>query len=235
LTSLIEGSTYIPVSSPKSGNAGAVAPSEVTAALRKLRLVPVIVIDDSLKAPALASALIKGGLPCAEITFRTPRALEALRLMADHSPDLIIGAGTVLSPRQAADARAAGARFIVAPGFNRSVVDYCLANGIPVYPGVCTPTEIEAALDAGLRELKFFPAEAMGGVAYLKAVSAPYVGVEFMPTGGITPSNIGSYLALPNVIACGGSWLAPADLISEEKFDVIRDNVRAAVKTVRGE
>lgn len=207
--------------------------SGVTAALRKLRLVPVIVIDDPLNAPGLANALIEGGLPCAEITFRTAHALEALKRIADSNPDLMIGAGTVLNPRQATEARAAGARFIVAPGFNRSVVDHCLAHDIPVYPGVCTPTEIEAAIDAGLSELKFFPAEAMGGAAYLKAVSAPYREVQFMPTGGITASNVGSYLALANVIACGGSWMAPADLINAGKFDVIRDAVRAAVQTVR--
>lgn len=207
--------------------------SGVTAALRKLRLVPVIVIDDPQNAPGLANALTDGGLPCAEITLRTASALEALRRMADSSPDLMIGAGTVLTARQAADARAAGAGFIVAPGFSRAVVDHCLAHDIPIYPGVCTPTEIEAALEAGLKELKFFPAEATGGVAYLKAVSAPYREVQFMPTGGITATNVGGYLALPNVIACGGSWMVPADHINAGRFDLITDAVRAAVQTVR--
>lgn len=207
--------------------------SGVSATLRKLRLVPVIVIDDPLRAPGLGNALAEGGLPCAEITLRTDAALQALERMADSCPELTIGAGTVLNERQAAASRTAGAKFIVAPGFSRAVVDYCLAHEVPVYPGVCTPTEIEAALAAGLTEVKFFPAEAMGGVGYLRAVSAPYREVQFMPTGGITLSNVAAYLSLPNVIACGGSWMAPADLISAGKFDAITDAVRGAVRAVQ--
>ncbi len=205
----------------------------VTAVFRALGIVPVIVTDDPLRAVGLGEALIDGGLPCAEITLRTPGALESVRRMADAHPDLLVGAGTVLSERQAADAIEAGAKFIVAPGFNASVVDYCLGHGTPVYPGVCTPTEIEMALERGVNEVKFFPAEAMGGVNYLKAVSAAYRDVRFLPTGGISPANISSYLALGCVIACGGSWVAPSDLIASGRFDDIWKLVRAAVGLVR--
>lgn len=209
--------------------------SALTATLRQLRLVPVIVIDDPLNAPALADALADGGLPCVEITFRTERAEEALRRMVESRPDMTIGAGTILTARQAAAARSAGASFIVAPGFNRSVVDYCLEHDVPVYPGVCTPTEIEAVMSAGLTEMKFFPAEALGGIAYLKAVSAPYREARFMPTGGITAANVRGYLALSNVIACGGSWMASAEDINAGNFAAIREAVHSAVKTVRAE
>ncbi len=205
----------------------------VTAVFRALGILPVIVTDDPLRTVELGEALIDGGLPCAEITLRTPGALESVRRMADAHPDLLVGAGTVLSERQAAKAIEAGAKFIVAPGFSDSVVNYCLDRGTPVYPGVCTPTEIEMALERGVNEVKFFPAEAMGGVDYLKAVSAPYRDVRFMPTGGISPANISSYLALGCVIACGGSWVAPSELIASGRFDDIRKLVRAAVGLVR--
>jgi 2-dehydro-3-deoxyphosphogluconate aldolase/(4S)-4-hydroxy-2-oxoglutarate aldolase len=196
--------------------------------LRRVRIVPVIVIDDPADAVPLAQALAAGGLPCAEVTFRTARASEALRRIAAECPSLLVGAGTVLTPEQAARARDAGARFIVAPGFSPAVVDYCLEQDIPVFPGVCTPTEIEAALAKGLDVLKFFPAEPIGGVAFLKAMCAPYVGVRFIPTGGVTAANVASYLALPQVVACGGSWMAPSDWIAAKQFDRIRDTARAA-------
>lgn len=194
-----------------------------------LRIVPVIVIDDPEDAVPLAAALRDGGLPCAEITLRTPRALEALRRIAAEVPDMLVGAGTVLTPEQASAARDAGARFMVAPGFNPTVVDYCLAREIPVFPGVCTPTEIERALGHGLSVLKFFPAEPMGGLPFLKAIAAPYTGVSFMPTGGIGPSNLASYLGFSRVVACGGSWMAPNDLIATRQFDQIRSVTQAAV------
>jgi 2-dehydro-3-deoxyphosphogluconate aldolase/(4S)-4-hydroxy-2-oxoglutarate aldolase len=194
-----------------------------------MRLLPMIVIDDPDDAVPLARALSDGGLPCAEITLRTPRALEALRRIAGELPDMLIGAGTVLTPAQAAEARAAGARFVVAPGFNVGMVEFCQSVDLPVFPGVCTPTEIEMALSAGLSVLKFFPAEPIGGLAYLKAVAAPYRTVSFIPTGGISQSNLGSYLAFPRVVACGGSWLAPNDWIAAAQFDRIRDTTRAAV------
>ena len=207
---------------------------ELVGQLRRLKIVPVITIDDPAHASRLAKALSDGGLPCAEVTFRTPAALEALRRMTAEHPDMLLGAGTVLTVKQAAEARAAGARFIVAPGFNPAVVEDCLANGMPVFPGVCTPTEIEAALGLGLTVLKFFPAEPIGGIKYLKAIAAPYTAVQFMPTGGVTVENIGTYLAFPRVVACGGSWMAPPDWIAGEQFDRIRDAAKRAVETVGG-
>jgi 2-dehydro-3-deoxyphosphogluconate aldolase / (4S)-4-hydroxy-2-oxoglutarate aldolase len=148
-------------------------------------------------------------------------------------PELFAGAGTVLTPDQAKTARDAGAQFIVAPGFSPRLVDHCLSQGIPVYPGIATPTEIEAALEKGLTTVKFFPAEPMGGLAYLKAIAAPYVDVSFMPTGGVNATNIGSYLAFKRVVACGGSWMAPSDWIAAKQFDRIRDESHRAVAAVR--
>jgi len=195
-----------------------------------MRLIPVIVIDDPDDAVPLARALSDGGLPCAEITLRTPRAMEALRRIASELPDVLIGAGTVLTPAQAAEARAAGARFAVAPGFNAGVVEFCQSVDLPVLPGVCTPTEIEMALGAGLSVVKFFPAEPIGGLPFLKAVAAPYTtGLSFIPSGGIGPSNLASYLTFPRVVACNGSWMAPNDWIAAGLFDRIRDTTRAAV------
>ena len=205
----------------------------VLSELRQHKLVPVIVIDDPKSAPALGRALVEGGLPCAEVTFRTDGAREALSRLTGECPEVLAGAGTVLTPAQARDALDAGAKFIVAPGFNPSVVDYCLENDVPVFPGVATPTEIEAALTRDLTVLKFFPAEPLGGVSYLKAMSAPYGAIEFMPTGGISIQNIGSYLAFSKVVACGGSWMAPAELISTGEFARITDEVKKAVSVVQ--
>ena len=210
----------------------ATTPAATTAVLERfgaLRIIPVIVIDHPDDAMPLARALADGGLPCAEVTLRTPGALEALRRIAVDVPDMLVGAGTVLSAGQAAEAHAAGARFMVAPGFNPAVVDYCQRLGMPVFPGVCTPTEIEMALGAGLSVVKFFPAEPMGGLAFLKAVAAPYTTVSFIPTGGIGPANLASYLAFPRVVACGGSWMAPNELIAARQFDRIRETTQAAV------
>ena len=212
-----------------STNAG----SALAARLRTLRLLPVIVIDDPADAAPLARALSEGGLPCAEVTFRTAAAAEAIRRMTDADPELLVGAGTVLTVEQAAAARAAGARFMVSPGFGPAVVDYCLANDIPVFPGVCTPTEVEAALTKGLRTLKFFPAEPMGGIKFLKAISAPYGMVEWMPTGGVNRENVRAYLDFPKVVACGGSWMAPSEWISGKQFDRIREETELAVRSVR--
>jgi 2-dehydro-3-deoxyphosphogluconate aldolase/(4S)-4-hydroxy-2-oxoglutarate aldolase len=209
------------------------SPGDVLRQIRALRIIPVIVIDDAADAVPLAAALSDGGLPCAEITFRTPNAAEAIRRIVAEYPGMLVGAGTVLTPQQAMRAREAGARFIVAPGFNPAVVDYCLEQNIPVYPGVCTPTEIEMALGKGLHVLKFFPAEAAGGLAFLKAVAAPYVGVEFMPTGGINLGNLPTYLAFSRVAACGGSWMAPNDWIVQKRFDQIRAETERAMQIVR--
>jgi len=210
------------------------SPADALERLRAIRIIPVITIDDPDDAVPLARALTDGGLACAEITFRTPRAAEALRRITAEVPELFAGAGTVLTPEQAKTAREAGAQFIVAPGFAPRTVDYCVDERIPVYPGVATPTEIEAALEKGLTTLKFFPAEPMGGLAYLKAIAAPYVEVCFMPTGGINAANVASYLAFKRVVACGGSWMAPTDWIAAKQFDRIRDESRRAVGVARG-
>jgi 2-dehydro-3-deoxyphosphogluconate aldolase/(4S)-4-hydroxy-2-oxoglutarate aldolase len=201
--------------------------------LKRLRIVPVIVIDDAADAVPLAGALADGGLPCAEVTFRTSAAAEAIQRMSAERPDLLVGAGTVLSRLQVQDAIAAGASFIVAPGFNPAVVDYCLERQVPVFPGVCTPTEIEMALGKGLTVVKFFPAEAMGGLNTLKAISAPYGMIEFIPTGGINSKNIRDYLAFKRVAACGGSWMAQAEWIKEQMFDRIREETQRAVEATR--
>ena len=209
------------------------SPDEAVARLRASRIVPVITIDDPDDAVPLGRALVEGGLACAEITFRTPRAEEALRRIAAEVPELFVGAGTVLNPELASRALDAGAQFIVAPGFGPRVVDFCLERGVPVYPGIATPTEVEAALEKGLRTLKFFPAEQMGGLDLLKAMAAPYVDVSFMPTGGINLTNVVHYLAFKRVVACGGSWMAPADWIAAKQFDRIRDAAARAAEVVR--
>jgi 2-dehydro-3-deoxyphosphogluconate aldolase / (4S)-4-hydroxy-2-oxoglutarate aldolase len=201
--------------------------------LRQLKLVPVIVIDDPDSAPALGRALVEGGLPCAEVTFRTARAREALMRLTSECPEVLAGAGTVLTPSHAREALDAGAKFIVAPGFNPAVVDYCLENDVPVFPGVATPSEIEAAMTRDLTVLKFFPAEPLGGVSYLKAICAPYGALEFMPTGGISVQNVGSYLAFPKVVACGGSWMAPSEWIAAGEFTRIVEEVQKAVGVVQ--
>ena len=206
---------------------------DVMSRLRALRIVPVLVIDDAHDAEPVAQALIHGGLPIAEVTFRTAAAAESLRRIAAELPDLLAGAGTVLSVEQAAQARSAGARFIVAPGFNPAVVDYCLEHDVPVFPGVATPTEIEAALQKGLDTLKFFPAEPLGGLPFLKAVAAPYGGVSFIPTGGINLTNLFEYLAFPRVLACGGSWMAPAEWARAQQFDRIRQETERAVRATQ--
>jgi 2-dehydro-3-deoxyphosphogluconate aldolase/(4S)-4-hydroxy-2-oxoglutarate aldolase len=200
--------------------------------LKRLRIVPVIVIEDAKDAAPLADALADGGLPCAEVTFRTDAAAEAIARMRAHRPDVYVGAGTVLSPQQAASARKAGAQFIVSPGLNPAVVEDCQSNDIEIFPGVCTPTEIEMALAKGLTTVKFFPAEPMGGLKFLKAISAPYGMVNFIPTGGISTSNISDYLAFKKVIACGGSWMAPAEWISAGQFDRIKEETARAVAAV---
>jgi 2-dehydro-3-deoxyphosphogluconate aldolase/(4S)-4-hydroxy-2-oxoglutarate aldolase len=189
--------------------------------LGRIGLVPVVEISDAAKAGALGRALVAGGLPCAEITFRTDAAAEAIRIMRAQCPDVLVGAGTILSVEQADQAIAAGAQFIVSPGLNPAVARHVLDRGLPMLPGVCTPTEIEAALGLGFTTLKFFPAEAAGGVAYLRAVCAPYRSIRFLPTGGIGPASLASYLTLPQVLACGGSWIVPRDLLDGGDFEAI--------------
>jgi len=201
--------------------------------LGELALVPVIKIEHAEHAIQLGEALLAGGLPCAEVTFRTTAAAEAIRRIASTFPEIITGAGTVLSVDQAQKAVLAGAQFIVSPGFNPKVVDWCLEHEVPVTPGVATPTEIDMALDKGLDILKFFPAEALGGIAMLKAIAAPYGEVRFIPTGGINSQNLAEYLKLPMVHACGGSWLSTAKLISAGAFDEITRLTQEAVAIVR--
>lgn len=204
------------------------------ALLQRLRILPVIVIDDAASAVPLARALAEGGLPAAEVTFRTAGAAEAIRRIAAEVPGVALGAGTVLTPKRVDEAHDAGARFIVAPGLNAAVVDRAREHGLPVFPGVCTPTEIEHALELGLGALKFFPAEPMGGLAFLKAVAAPYGDVRFMPTGGITAANVFDYLRFEKVIACGGSWMAPQDRIRAGDFAWIREQTVRAVQAASG-
>ena len=213
--------------------ARSVSGSPVLDRLGDLGVIPVVVIDDPSRAAALGSALLLGGLPCAEVTLRTDTALESLRALAEN-PDLLVGAGTVLRPAQVEAALQAGARYIVSPGFSASVVSECQRSGVPVLPGVATATEIQAALEAGLEAVKFFPAEASGGLAALKALAAPFRGLWFVPTGGITADGLASYLAEPSVLAVGGSWLVSADLLAAKDFAQITDLAAAAVRVVRG-
>ena len=197
------------------------------------KIIPVIVIEDVDNAPVLGSALLKGGLPLAEVTFRTACAAEVINLLSKEFPEMLIGAGTVLSVEQSNNAVNSGAIFIVSPGFNRNLVDYCLNQDIPVSPGIMTPTDLQAAYEMGLDIVKFFPAEKAGGIAYLKSISAPFHQFKFIPTGGINQNNLIDYLSLKNVIACGGSWLAPKKLISDKKFDKIIHLTKNAMELVK--
>jgi 2-dehydro-3-deoxyphosphogluconate aldolase/(4S)-4-hydroxy-2-oxoglutarate aldolase len=205
--------------------------------LSKIGIVPVVVLDDAKDAVPLARALIDGGLPCAEVTFRTAAAEESIRQMAKAFPEMIVGAGTVLTTEQADRAIDAGSKFVASPGFNPKVTEYVLKKGVPMTPGVCTPTEIEAAMSLGLDVLKFFPAEPSGGLKMLKAVCAAYVNLQFMPTGGISAANVRDYLAYDKIVACGGSWMVSGALVKEGKFEQILALVKEAadiVKEIRG-
>lgn len=204
----------------------------VLEAIENVGIVPVVVLEEPSDALPLGQALVEGGLPCAEVTFRTDAAEESLRIMASQCPDLLVGAGTVLSVEQVKRAVDAGAKFIVSPGLNPSVVQYCLENDIPITPGIQTPTEIEAALSLGVDVVKFFPAEPAGGLGMLKALAAPYTSVRFIPTGGINAQNVKDYLAWNRVLACGGSWMVKGSLVKEKKFDDILALVREAASVV---
>ena len=199
--------------------------------LGALRLVPVVAIEDAGKAAPLAEALIEGGLPCAEITFRTEAALDAIRAAAAVE-GMLVGAGTVLTVDQASRAVEAGARFVVSPGLDRDVVRWCQETRIPVFPGVATPTELMAALGLGLEVVKLFPAEVLGGPSMLKALAGPFPSARFIPTGGVNASNLGAWLASPRVLACGGSWMAEKGLIREGDFAEIARRTREAVALV---
>lgn len=197
--------------------------------LSKIGIVPVVVIDDAEDAVPLAQALLEGGLPAAEITFRTPAAKEAISRIRDAFPQMTVGAGTVLTTLQAEDAAAAGARFIVSPGFDEEVVMHCREIGVPMLPGCATPTDIQKALKAGLSEVKLFPAEQLGGLDMIRALGAPYPDLRFMPTGGLNEKNIGAYLEEPKIFACGGSFMVSKKLIANKDFDGIRELTRKAV------
>ena len=202
--------------------------------LSLIGIVPVIKIDDARDAAPLAKALMDGGLPCAEVTFRTAAAKDAIAIIAREYPDMIVGAGTVLTKAQVDDAIEAGAKFIVSPGFNPEIVKYCQQKGCPIVPGINNPSGIEAALELGLKTVKFFPAEQSGGLEMIKAMSAPYGGVTFMPTGGVNPKNVNDYLAFNKIVCCGGSWMVKPDMIAAGDFDGIAKLVREAVDTMLG-
>lgn len=200
--------------------------------LNKSGIIPVIKIDDSKQAVPMAEALMKGGLYSAEITFRTSCAAEAIAAIAKHCPEMFVCAGTVLSVQQAEAAADAGAKAIISPGTNPDVVDWCLTHRQPVFPGCATPSEVEFALSKGLEILKMFPASVVGGIPMLKALYGPYRQVRFMPTGGISIHNAAEYLSLPNVIACGGSWIASSERLENEDYDAIYQDAKAAAALI---
>jgi 2-dehydro-3-deoxyphosphogluconate aldolase/(4S)-4-hydroxy-2-oxoglutarate aldolase len=201
--------------------------------IEQIGIIPVIKINSADHAVPLAKALLDGGIPIIEITFRTDAAAAAIERITGEVPDILVGAGTVLSPEQADKACAAGARFIMSPGFNPRVVRHCLDKGMLIVPGCATPSEIEQALEHGLDCVKFFPAEQIGGLAAIRAMSAPYGGLSFVPTGGIHAGNLREYLAFERVVACGGSWMADAALINAGDFAGIEELTREAVRLVR--
>ena len=210
---------------------------EVLEKIQKIGIAPVVVLDDAKDAAPLAKALIDGGLPCAEVTFRTAAAEECIRIMSEQFPEMFVGAGTVLTTEQVDRAVAAGAKFIVSPGLNPRIVKYCVEKGITITPGCTNPSDIEQAIENGLEVVKFFPAEQAGGLPMIKAMAAPYVGMKFMPTGGISPKNVKEYLAYDRIIACGGSWMVKGDLVKAGDFAKITELCKEAVemvKSVRG-
>ena len=203
---------------------------EMEAKIEALGVVPVVVLQDAKDAVPLAKALCQGGLPCAEVTFRTAAAAESIRKMTQEFPEMLVGAGTVLTVKQVDEAVAAGAKFIVSPGFDPEIVDYCLDKKIPVFPGCITPSEVAQAVKRGLRVVKFFPAEQAGGVAMIKAMAAPYTMMKFMPTGGISAKNLKDYLSFDKILCCGGSWMVKGDMIRNGEFDKIKELTKEAVE-----
>jgi len=207
--------------------------SEILKRITEIGIVPVISISDVEKAVPLAKALMAGGIPCAEITFRTAEGEECIRRIAEHVPEVLLGAGTILTKDQAKRAKKAGAKFVVSPGFNRKVVKYCVKNEILMIPGCSTPTDMEAAMSFGLDTVKFYPAELGGGLPYIKACAAPYTGLKFMPSGGINAENLGNYMAFSKVIACGGSWMVSKELLDAGDFEEITRLCKEAVQIVQ--
>lgn len=211
--------------------------ADIFQAFHRIGIIPVVVLDDAKNAARLADVLCDNGLPCAEVTFRTPAAAETIRIMAAHRPEILVGAGTVLTTQEVNSAIEAGAKFIVSPGLNPTVVRYSLDRNIPVAPGTQTPSDMERAIEFGLDVVKFFPAEPAGGLPMIKAVAAPYTKLRFMPTGGINAKNVRDYLAYDRIIACGGSWMVKQAMIEAGDWDSIASLVREAadiVKAVRG-
>ena len=211
--------------------------NEVLMKIGQMGIVPVVVLNDVKNAVPLAQSLINGGLPCAEVTFRTEAAQQSIVEISKNFPQMFVGAGTVLTTEQVDRAVDAGAKFIVSPGFNPKVVEYCIKKGYPVTPGIMTPTELEMALEFGLDVVKFFPAENAGGLKMIKAMAAPYTKMKFMPTGGINPQNVREYLQCDKILACGGSWMVKGDLINSGNFAEIEKLTKEAsqiVKEIRG-
>ncbi|EJV2651584.1 bifunctional 4-hydroxy-2-oxoglutarate aldolase/2-dehydro-3-deoxy-phosphogluconate aldolase [Vibrio vulnificus] len=206
--------------------------SSIKEQLKTLKVIPVIAIDKAEDIIPLGKVLAENGLPAAEITFRSEAAVEAIRLLREAQPDMLIGAGTVLNREQAIAAKEAGATFIVSPGFNPNTVKACQEIGIDIVPGVNNPSTVEAALEMGLTTLKFFPAEASGGINIVKSLLAPYTDIELMPTGGINPANIKDYLAIPRVLACGGTWMVDKKLIEAGNWEELARLTREAVALV---
>ena len=202
--------------------------------ISKIGLVPVIALDDAKDAEPLAKALCEGGLPCAEVTFRTAAAEESIRIMSEKFPEMIVGAGTVLTTEQVDRAVNAGAKFIVSPGLNPKTVAYCVSKNIPIVPGCANPSDVEQAIEQGLEVVKFFPAEQAGGLKMIKAMSAPYTSVKFMPTGGINADNLIEYLNFNKIVACGGSWMVSKDMVTAGEFDKITKLTREAVTKMLG-
>ena len=208
--------------------------NKVLEEISKIGIVPVIALDDVKDAELLAKALIEGEIPCAEVTFRTKAAEESIKIMSSKFPELLVGAGTVLTIEQADKAVAAGAKFIVSPGFNPKVVKHCIEKDIPVTPGCSSPSDVEQAIELGLEVVKFFPAEAAGGLNMIKSMAAPYVNMKFMPTGGINEKNVTSYLDFDKVIACGGSWMVNKDMVKAGDFESIKKLTKKAVEVMLG-
>lgn len=208
--------------------------NEVLVTIHQIGLVPVVVLEDAKDAAPLAEALCAGGLPCAEVTFRTEAAEESIRIMSREFPQMLIGAGTVLTTEQVDRAVDAGARFIVSPGLNPKVVEHCLKKGVAVTPGTSNPSDVETAIEMGLEVVKFFPAEPSGGLEMIKAMAAPYTKMKFMPTGGVSIENLNRYLSFSRILACGGSWMVRGELIREGKFHEIERLTREAVQKMLG-
>lgn len=206
---------------------------EIEAKIEKLGIVPVVVLENAKDAGWVADALCDGNLPCAEVTFRTAAAKEAIKVMRKSRPEMLVGAGTVLTKEQVDDAVEAGAQFIVSPGFDGEIVDYCIAKGVPVFPGCVTPSELAQAVKRNLKVVKFFPAEKFGGIKTIGTLAAAYTNLRFMPTGGIHQENLGEYLSSEKIIACGGSWMVKGELIRNHDQEKIKQLSLAAVKKVK--